>query len=185
MIWKRGLWLISSLCVVVTTAVAGPSYRSALKEATRHDRTYSLDNLEMRVAWSATYFSAAFRQARRSRLAENLEWSEEERHQAILEDERDLKKFDEFFVAIYAGSSSWPEVGKETGRWRFALQQAERAVRAVSIEKVTITEVERDLYPTLDKWSRGYRVRFPKILKDGEPFTLRMQGVPATSELHF
>lgn len=165
--------------------MAGPSYRSVLKEATRHDRSYGVDNLEMRLAWSATHLSAAFRQARRAKLAKDLDWSEEERREALLEDERDLKKFDEFFVGIYAGSSAWPEIGKETGRWRFALEQGEREVRAVSIEKVTITEVERELYSYLDKWSRGYRIRFPKFLQEGEPFILKMQGVPAKSELHF
>lgn len=171
------------VCWLIASPAWGRSYRSVLKAWTHQARAYTFDNLEMRVSWHATYLSPEFREARRNKLAEMQEWSDEEQNRFLQEDEVDLRKYDDFLVVLYAGSSAWPELGKETGKWRFALQQQGKIVRAVSIERVPITEAERTLYPYLDKWSKAYRIRFPKTIQEGNPFELKMQGIPYRSQL--
>ena len=46
-----------------------------------------------------------------------------------------------------------------------------------------VAQVERILYPYLSKWTKAYRARFPKMIEEGKPFTLRFPGIPARSEL--
>jgi len=137
----------------------------------------------MKVRWHATYLGADFLKARRERLASLQEWSSEERGRQEMQDQKELREHDSFFVVIYAGSSAFPEVGKDTGKWRISLESGDKQARPVQFETVSVTEVERGLYPFLDKWSRAYLLRFPKTIQEGKPFVLKMQGVPAKSEL--
>lgn len=167
------------------SAWAAPSYQSILKKWTRHDAVYVWTNLEARLIWNATYLSDEFRAARLKKMARLYEWSAGEEGRHFSEDRAEAGQFDLFFLAVYAGSSQWPEVGKDEGKWRIVLEAQGRgeAVEPVLFERVPVTEVERALYPHLDKWSQGYLVRFPKVIERGEPFRLRMTGIPARSEL--
>ncbi len=174
-------WLL--LCLLVSASAGAESYRSILKDWTRKGRDYTVDNLEMRLAWQATYWSEAFRSARRERMAKLLEWSEEEAAGQRLQDEREARVYDEFFVGIYAGSNAYPEIGKETGEWRIALAVEGTVIRPVLFERVQINEVDRQLYPYLTRWSKAFRIRFPKTIRPGSPFALKMMGIPARSEL--
>lgn len=167
-------FLVSLLFFCSTWVIASPSYRSVLKKWTRHERVYVLDNLEARLVWHATYLSDDFREARRQKIAEIYQETDEERQ----------KKYDVFFIGIYAGSSQFPEIGKESGKWKLFLQAGhQEAVESVVFEKVPVTQVERMLYPYLDKWSKAYVVKFPKTISEGDSFSLTMPGIPAKSVL--
>lgn len=179
--------VVSTLLVfwlVPSGGEASRSYKSILKKWTRHDRVFVWDNLEARMIWHATYFSHEFREARRSRLAGLYESGETEGTLRFQEDRDESEQFDVFFLGIYAGSSQWPEVGKDDGRWRMVLEvEGRQPVEAVRLERVKVSQLERTLYPYLDKWSEGYLVRFPKVISSGDLFRLRMTGIPARSEL--
>lgn len=159
-------------------------YEKVLKQWTREDKVYVWDNFEARLVWHATYLSPEYRAARRERLAGLYEWTNEELVKKIREDAEEDSAGDEFFLSIYAGSSEWPEVGKDDGKWRIVLEQDGRApVEAIKLERLPLTQAERELYPFLDKWSIAYLVRFPKMIRSGAPFRIRMTGIPARSEL--
>lgn len=163
---------------------AGQSYRSVLKKWTRHDRVFVWDNLEARLVWYATYLSEDYREKRRERLAGLYEWTAEERGREERQDQGESQRYDAFFLGVYSGSSAWPEIGKDSGKWKIVLEvEGREPVPAVSMERIPLTQVERTLYPYLDKWSEGYLVKFPKQIGDGEKFRLRMTGIPARSEL--
>lgn len=164
--------------------LAAPNYSSLLKKWTRHDEVFVWENLEARMVWSATYLSGGFRDVRREKIADLYEWDPAKRAKAEEEDRAETKTYDVFFVGIYAGSSQWPEIGKDDGQWRIVLEAEGRdPVDAVDFQRIPITQLERTLYPYLDKWSNAYLLRFPKVIRGDEGFRLRMTGFPAKSEL--
>jgi hypothetical protein len=176
--------IAAALLALALPVAAKTSYESVLKKWTRSDKVYVLDNFEARMIWNATYLSPDFRAARREKLSEILEWSGEELLRKVKEDGEESAKFDVFFVGIYAGSAKWPEIGKDSGSWRIFLEPGPGpTVEAAEMERVPVTQLDRELYPYLDKWSHAYYVRFPKILRPGQGFKIRMAGIPARSEL--
>jgi len=176
-----GVFLLAIL--LFANPAFGRSYKSVLKEWTRQGRVHTLDNLEMKMSWHATYQASPMRKARLEKMAGLLEWSEGEQKNQWDRDEKDLLKFDEFFVAIYAGSSGDRSFGQETGLWRLVLETDGKRIEPTRFERAKISEIDRSLYPYLDKWSKGFWIRFPKSIRPDEPFSLRMLGVPAKSEL--
>ncbi len=174
---------VAAMLAVAVAAEAKSSYKSALKEWTRTGKVYVWDNMEARLIWSATYLSPGFRAARREKLDRLLEWTGEELTRKVREDAEESAAYDVFFLSVYAGSAVFPEIGKDDGLWRFFLDANGSTTEPAQIERLPVTQVDRDLYPHLDKWSRAYYVRFPKTLRSGDAFTLRMAGIPAKSQL--
>ncbi|MBI2980856.1 MAG: hypothetical protein HYY44_00875 [Deltaproteobacteria bacterium] len=173
------------MIVLSAGSLEAASYRSTLKKWTQQGKDYVFNNLEMRLDWRATYFSDEFRAARLQKLASLLEWTDEEKIEEEKKDREAAFGYDEFFIAVYAGSNVYPDIGKESGQWRIGLEIGGKTVMAEYIDRAKVTELERKLYPYLDHWSNAYRVRFPRTIHPNEPFSLKMMGIPATSELHF
>jgi hypothetical protein len=194
-IWRRGLkkgfrgFLFimvvgAGLALPLGAASGAPTYQSLLKKWTRNDGVYVWDNFEARMIWYATYLSEEFRDIRRDKIADLYEWSQRERAKAAAEDRIEAQKYEVFFVGFYAGSSQWPEIGKDDGKWRIVLQtEGHDPVDAIDFKRISVTQLERTLYPYLDKWSHAYLLRFPKVVRGDDPFRLRMTGLPAKSEL--
>jgi hypothetical protein len=180
---KKIVALAAILLAAPVAAGAKASYKSALKEWTRTDKVYVWDNMEARLIWNATYLSSDFRAARRERLDALLDWTDEELARKVREDAEEAGAYDVFFLSVYAGSAVFPEVGKDDGLWRFFLDANGTTSEPSQVERLPVTQVERVLYPHLDKWSRAYYVRFPKKLSGTDAFTLRMAGIPAASKL--
>ena len=136
------------------------------------------------MVWHATYLSPEFREARRKKLAYLYEWNGSDLQKQIQSDQEEMAKYDVLFLGIYAGSSSLPEVGKNDKIWKIVLQAGDHnPVTSVAFEKISITQLEKTLYPYLDKWSQAYMIRFPKSIQGDEVIRLRMTGLPARSEL--
>jgi hypothetical protein len=181
---RKALIVFFLLFAIRLPLYASPSYNSLLKKWTREDRVYVWDNLEARVVWRATYLSDDFRNVRREKIADLFEWNPEERAGAAADDRAEGQKYDVFFVGIYAGSSQWPEIGKDDGQWRIVLEtEGHPPVDTIDFQRIPVTQLERTLYPYLDKWSQAYLLRFPKVIRGDETFRLRMIGFPARSEL--
>lgn len=180
---KKIVIAIAALLLTVDLPAKEPSYEKILKQWTRRDQVYSWDNFEARMIWNATYLSDDFRSAQRRKMDALYEWSDEELSLNIRRDAEESRRADVFIVSIYAGSSDWPEVGKDDGRWRIVLEtDGARVVENDKFERIPVTQIERTLYPYLDKWSELYRVSFPKAIRGGS-FRLRLTGIPARSEL--
>ena len=176
--------IATALLALAPPAAAGPSYKSILKDWTRTDKVYVIENFEARMIWNATYLSDDFRAARREKLAKLLEWNNADLLKKVKEDGEESRQYDVFFLSIYAGSSKFPDVGKNDGQWRVVLEAPSgRDVEAKEFERIPVTQIERETFPYIDKWSNAYYVRFPKTLHGGDSFKLRMSGVPAHSEL--
>jgi hypothetical protein len=177
--------ILSLLILLLGTGVFAPSdsYRSVLNQWTRSGRDHELENPELRLKWHATYLSDQFRKVRRERLASLLAWTEAEKSGEQLKDQEELRQYDIFFIGVYAGSSAWSDIGRESARWRIVLDARGQSIAPLEMKKVPITDQERELFPFLDHWSDAYLIRFPKRIKNGESFSLKMLGIPAQSEL--
>lgn len=178
--------IVIALAVVCASlsAEAKTSYKSVLKEWTRSDKVYVLDNFEARMIWNATYLSDDFRAARREKLNDLLDWNDADLMAQVREDGDEAREFDVFFLSIYAGSAKFPDIGKDAGKWRIVLEpSAGPSVEAAQLERISVTQIDREMYPYIDKWSHAYYVRFPKTLHSGQNFKIRMSGIPARSEL--
>jgi len=172
------------LLTAFVSPAAQASYKSVLKKWTRSDKVYVLNNFEARLVWNATYLSPEFRAARREKMNDLLDWTDKELSEQVKYDSEESSRFDVFFLGIYAGSAVWPEVGKNDGRWRIVLENATSApLEAAELERIPVSQLEREIYPYLDKWSQAYYVRFPKKRVSDGDFRLRMSGIPAKSEL--
>lgn len=176
--------LLLSLLVVATPALAGDGYKDALKKWTRQDKVYQLRNLEMRAEWHATYLSPEFRQVQLEKEQTLMSLLPEEVMARQDQATQQLKKYDEFFISIYAGSSEWRDIGKKTGLWRFLLEvPGKDPVKALSQQRVTDDVIIRKLYPYITPWAKTLILRFPKTITPGESFQLTMAGIPAESKL--
>jgi len=181
---KKTVIAIGLLGLALPASAKGPSYKDVLEAWTRTDKVYVIDNLEARMIWNATYLSDDFRAARREKLSSLLEWNDADLQKKVKEDGEESRQFDVFFLSIYAGSAKYPDIGKNDGQWRIVLDPPSGpSVDAAQLERIPVTQVEREIYPYVDKWSQAYYVRFPKTLHTGDSFNIRMSGIPAHSKL--
>ena len=192
MTWRAGSGITSLLRIFFlipfllgpADLAAGRGYKSVLKKWSRHDKVYTFDNLEMKLAWEATYFSDDFQKVYWEKIARWKGWLGEEGEKKIREEQKQFASHDLFFVAVYAGSSAEPGFG-DVGQWRIALETGGKRVESARWERAKITPLEKRLFPYLNKWSKGYWVYFPKVIRENQPFSLKMLGMPIQSELAF
>lgn len=157
--------LLFSLVLFFTAISAqAKSYQSVLKKNTKQKNVFVWDNMEVRLIWNTTYFSSEYKE----KLEEQLEKMGLSREDNINRGKsrwwvnHELDKGDIFFVSLYQGSAEWPEIGKDDGSLQFQLLCPEsRMLSAKRIENIPITQIERSLFPYLDKWSKAYLVIFP------------------------
>lgn len=160
-------------------------YKSALKGWTRDDEAYNWASLEARLVWYATYLSSTFRSAQLERYAELYDLASVDMLKRRREEAEDSRQFDAFFISVYAGSRQFPDIGKDRNLWRLVLETTDgRVVEPESWEEVPRNQVTRTLYPYIDRWSRTYKVKFPKIVTTAtKRVRLKMIGIPADSIL--
>jgi hypothetical protein len=195
-IWRCGLknikctgWILGIVMVILmgTSVWAKPhtiKYKNALKHWTRQDEVYSWKNFEARVVWHATYQSEKFREARVIKYAKLYDLDQGQVQNLLDIEKKESDKYDVFFISIYAGSSQWADIGRDISKWRLVLQTAQgKKVTPVAMESIPDDQVLRSLYPYIDRWSKTYEIRFPKVTQPGESFELKMVGVPADSNL--
>jgi hypothetical protein len=192
MIMNKKIPLLRSLLVLLTLLLSWPSilaadkgYRSVLKEWTRDDEAYNWSQLEARLVWYATYLSHEFRSAKVSEYVRLYELDEKKKAELVHEEIEDANQYDSFFISVYAGSRQDPKIGKDRSLWRLVLEtDGGEPVEPAAWTEVSRNQVTQNLYPYIDRWSRTYEVKFPKIVKQGvERLTLKMVGIPANSKL--
>ena len=190
-IWRSGLNVIKlvvrtsiiflialSFFAVSTGEARTPSYKSVLKKWTRQEEVYTWDNFEARVVWYATYQSEKFRKVRVQKYAKLYDLDKEQVTNLLEQEKKDDQKYDTFFVSIYANGST------NSRHWRLILTtEGGKKVKPVSMESVPDDQILRHLYPYVDRWSKTFEVRFPKVTQKGQSFELKVVGIPDHSKM--
>lgn len=153
------------------------SYFSALRSATESKEWFSADDLKANVVWNATYFSDKFRKAFIQEHIKRTYLDEREATLFTKEQEDDHAKYTEFFFGLYAKKPYRELSLSPASFWELILTTENGEVlKPVAIEVIKPTPYDQVMFPYLDRWSKGYRVKFPKV-DQGDSFTLTLRSV--------
>ncbi|OGQ46843.1 MAG: hypothetical protein A3H42_02060 [Deltaproteobacteria bacterium RIFCSPLOWO2_02_FULL_46_8] len=179
------IFLTVALVSGLSGVVHADSYKTTLREWTRHKQLFSVQTLQTKIMVHATYYSPAFRKAYEAEHIKKKYLDGVDAQTYVEEQERKQSQGDEFFVGMYV-RKPYKEFsqGKESF-WEAVLTTASgEELSPIRIEQVPITPYEKVMFPHLNRWSQAYRVVFPKTdLK--EPFTLTMRSVIGQTHLHW
>ena len=176
----------SLMFFLFVSATADAGYARQLSRATESGKIYRIENMDATLMWHVTFFSDDFRNAfEKKHLKLHRGLDETEKELFISKQNEQQEKYWEFFVGLYTkedykyfsdGSGSFWKVYITT-------QNGER-VEPISISQVNITPYERQIFPYLHRWSRAYRLLFPKV-DLGDKFKLTATSVMGTSVLNW
>ncbi|MDP2600115.1 MAG: hypothetical protein Q8P84_05195 [Deltaproteobacteria bacterium] len=185
---KGALSLVLVLSVVAGAAFAGyPSsykkYLGSLREWTRHKQWYSPKTMQAEMLWHATYFSPDFRRMYTKEIIKRKYMDPVEAAQFVAQQEREQAASDAFFIGLYTIKAYREFSMGEESFWEAVLiPESGEEIKAIGVEKIDVKPLEKILFPYLGRWSKGYRVRFPKV-DAGQTFTLVLRSVIGTTEL--
>ena len=166
----------------VSTALAA-SYNRELSRATKRDRLYTSQTFDAKLIWSATLFTDAYRRARAQKDIEVRHMGPVEAARWVAEQEKQQNSTLEFFVALYARDDSKELSMNPTSFWEIVLTTSNgEKIHPTSINMIPGSPYEHVVYPFLDRWSKGYRVTFPKVDLGSRP-KLTLQSVIGSSAL--
>jgi len=135
------------------------------------DRAEVYDGFDTRIFAAATFQSAAFREARVQRQAE-FQFLPKPRVEELLTTERaEETQFNEFHMGVHVNDPKFEDFAiPKKSIWRIVLLTPVGEVEPVSVERIGRSTLDmRAFYPYLGVFWVAYKVRFPKVLKDGTP----------------
>lgn len=167
------------------------AYQEIFEKFTDQAEVY--DGFDTRIFAAATFQSAAFREARVQRRAE-FQFLPKPRVQELLAAERaEDTQFNEFHMGVHVNDPKFEDFAlPKTSIWRIVLLTPVGEVEPVSVERIGRSTLDmRAYYPYLGVFWVAYKVRFPKVLKDGTPIipesasyvTLRLASALGHAEL--
>ena len=182
----RRFYGIISLCVIflaIAPNLSARSYRSELNRATHEGRLYGGKSIDAKLLWSATLVTDDFRRARAEEHATlNHLGAVEAARWLASEEERQSKEW-ECFVTFYAKSEYQKFSTGSDSFWNiFLVDDVGDHVSPHTIELIPVTPYIELIYPQVNRWSKAYRVTFPKVRLGRHP-DLTLQSVVGSSTL--
>lgn len=162
---RAGLSVLFVLIVLLFAASEGEAkgYRSELNRVTKKGRIYDGHTWDAKLLWHATLVTDEFRRARALRHIELNRLSPIASSRFIADEEATQQNAWEVFVGFYTKSDYKQFTAGADTFWHIQLiTPSGETIDPLSVEMVPVTPYTQTLYPYLDRWSRGYRVRFPK-----------------------
>ncbi|MBU4483890.1 hypothetical protein KKA47_00540 [bacterium] len=181
------LRLISILLAMflVTSTVYAKGYGSSRRKYTKSDRVYSIKDFDANLIWNVTYFSDGFRQAYSEQHAKINQLKPLEAARFYADQQREQAKTHEFFIGFYTRQEYKNFTDDRDSFWhiRIITEQGEEILPS-SVGLVPIAPYERKMFPYLNRWSKAYKVTFPKAPL-GEKFKLKLYSIIGESVLKF
>lgn len=180
----RRLTALALGLIVVMAAVDAFAlgYRWELRRATKRGQLYSAETMEAKLLWRATLFTERFRNAsvKKTIAIKYLEGTDAERYRS--EQQYEQEGGWQFFIGFYTKQEYKQfSMGPDTF-WKIEMITDDKVVEPLSIELVPIGPYEQIMFPYLNRWSKAYRVVFPKI-PFGEFVKLRFYSMIGESTL--
>lgn len=141
------------------------SYYDALEDVTRYDAYFS--GLTQRFFVVATWESWSFRQRRAQVTSQFLQLQSEDAAQVLAREREAASRYVDLVVGLHTDEARWNDLSSPTSIWRLLLRYPDgTTVAPVSIERIGRPDANvRALYPYLQPFVVGYRVRFPAAVE--------------------
>ncbi|MHB8875870.1 MAG: hypothetical protein ACYC8T_19450 [Myxococcaceae bacterium] len=171
---------------------AESAYQQTLENYTSHREIYC--GLDTRIFAAMTYQSPRFVEARVRRQGAFLKQPAAVVDQNVAAAQAEAAPYYEFFLGVHLNNTRYDDFDKRPSSWRLALLTANGDVTPIEVQRVGRSNLNlRALYPYLDDFWVGYRVRFPRALPTGEPvepagasrLTVRMASALGHTEFEF
>lgn len=151
----------------LSTRRSGDSrYDRFLDRWTRRAEVYN--GLEARVFVAATFQSRAFREARVARVASFASLSPQEAEAMLAAERKAHGEAIEVFLGLHANERRFDDLARPKSIWRICLVGEAGEAVPLSIERVPRPDANLiSLYPFLEPFWSGYRIRFPRTFANG------------------
>jgi len=166
------------------------SYEKIADNWTRTGKVYR--NFGTHGLVSATYMSLPMRRVFAAEWSRAFDLPPEERQRILAEQISFAENRVEFVLSFYTPKVQHNDLSKSGSSWRLWLIDAKGAkVDAARIQRLRVRhKKEYFFFPHYDRWSRLYRVIFPRKGPDGQPLvtesgtvTLRVTGIEGQVDL--
>ncbi|HPQ80672.1 MAG TPA: hypothetical protein PLZ86_03000 [bacterium] len=180
---RRLTVLCLTAAFLLAASTAEGSYRGTLSSVTHRAQLYSFETFDAEIVWYGTFFDDGFR---RAFIDKTVKIKHMEPHEAALfraEQESRQESGWDFFVVMYT-KKDYKKFSLEPDTiWKALLTTGSgESVRPTEIEQVPISPYLKVVYPHFNRWSKAYRVTFPKV-ELGNQFWLTMQSVVGESSM--
>lgn len=180
---KRLALLTAAILAIAFATPAFAGYGASLRLASKTGRLYHVQMWDANLIWHATLFTDTFRDAFISRHIKVEYLNDDEARLFSEEQQRRQDAGWEFFISMYTKDrlkdfSTYPD-----SFWKICLiTEGGEQVSPLSIDPLPSEPYLEVMFPYIDRWSRCYRVVFPKVPLSGK-VTLVMQSVVGASEV--
>ncbi len=180
---KRFTICAIAFALIFTSVAAHAGYRRELSRATERGRIYHPTDWNAELIWHATFFSKRFRDAfiKQHEKIKHIEKVNARRFEAE-QMNRQTEGWD-FLVVMYTREQYKSFSTYEDSFWKIELMTGTGdTIKPISIEMLPVSPYEVKMFPFIDRWSKAYRVTFPKVPL-GNKIQLTMSSVVGESTL--
>jgi hypothetical protein len=157
-------------------------YPRALRSWTAKAEIY--DFADERAHFVATIESRIFREQRARERARELGWSAEVELAEVAKELQADDRETSFMVAVYTDVPRQNDLGEAKSIWRIALLTPAGELAPTLIDRLGRADANLSaLYPYMDRYTRAYRIHFPKVAQG--PVTLLIASGVGKAELKF
>lgn len=180
---RRLIALVVMVLALSAGVEARAGYRNELRRATKSGRMYSVTTWDAKLMWHATFLGDRFRRAFEKKHVKIEHLGPLQAARFVSEQEYRHAEGWDFFVGFYTKSEYKKFSSEPDSFWKiFITTETGEAVHPRAIEMIPISPYEEIMYPYLTRWSKAYRVTFPKVGL-GKKFSLTLQSVVGESTL--
>lgn len=160
-------------------------YSMELKRATESGRFFSVDTWDAKLIWHATFFDDEYRQTLIDYYTD-LNRHEPEEAQRFADDMAyRAERGWEFVIGMYTKRDYRDFSMDADSFWKLYLKtESGEEIKPIEIEQLPSSPYQYTMFPYLDRWSRAYRVVFPKV-ELGKKFQLILHSVVGESTVTF
>ena len=178
---------VAAFCLAALIAFAAgdvlASYRGTLSSVTHRGQLYNLETWDAEIDWYATFFDDGFRKAFTEKTIAINHMEPDEAAAFASEQQRRQDAGWDFFIVMYTKKDYRKFSMEPDTIWKALLTtESGDAVKPVDIEQVPITPYLKVVYPHFNRWSKAYRVTFPKV-DLGRKFWVTLMSVMGESSL--
>lgn len=174
---------LTAVLMLAVIGVAEASYRGTLSSVTHRGQLYNIETWDAEIVWYATFFDDGFRDAFIEKTIAINHMEPMEAAVFTAEQERRQASGWDFFIVMYTKRDYKKFALEPDTIWKAVLMtESGEIVKPTEIEQVPITPYLKVVYPHFNRWSKAYRVSFPKV-ELGHEFWVTLQSVVGDTSL--